>query len=383
MTVAVPAGARQVWRPGTGTSRGTVLVLVGRGEHPGLYGRLGLRLAADGYTVVAPDRRTGDPGPAEVESLLAEHAGGSRVLLGADSGALLAWRLAADARVRPDGLVLAGLPVGGGLFDGDPEAELAARTCCPVHRALLRRDVGFGWGALATHADAGTSPPAALPALPTLLLHGESDPVAPIDAVRVLAGSGSEATLAVVADGVHDVLNDQFHRSAAARLVLFLEEVGKGAVVRDVSPDPDAQRTRPMRARRAAPVHVSARLDYALRAIAELSEASRNGAPVRCEAIALARGVPLNSLVNLMVELRRAGLVNSRRGCEGGYWPARPASRITVAEVVRAVEGEIVSPRPDGPDSWLWQRLGATVSEFLERWSVQDVADGPREASDR
>jgi Rrf2 family protein len=95
---------------------------------------------------------------------------------------------------------------------------------------------------------------------------------------------------------------------------------------------------------------------------------------VRCESIARARGIPLNSLVNLMIELRRLGLVRSHRGCEGGYWLARPASRITVAEVVRAVEGELVSLHAECPESWLWHRLGQAVAEFLEGWTVKDVA---------
>lgn len=172
-------------------------------------------------------------------------------------------------------------------------------------------------------------------------------------------------------DGVHDVLNDRFHRSAAARLVLFLEEIGKGALLRDSVPEP----SKPVRARRAAPIHVSARVDYALRAVAELAGSGR--VPIRCESIAHARGLPLNSLVNLMIELRRAGLAHSQRGCEGGYWLARPASEITVAEVVAAVEGELVSRHADGPDSWLWDRLGQTGAEFLDGWTVEDVAAGP------
>jgi len=233
------------------------------------------------------------------------------------------------------------------------------------------------------------------PRCPPLLLHGETDPIAPVEPVRALAAAHPHVSLAVVKDGLHDVLNDQFHRSAAARLVLFLEEVGKGAVVLPgtAAPIPEpadptaapitaaaapapatstAETARPVRARRAAPLHVSARLDYALRAIAELVSAGGAG-PVRCEAISRARGIPLNSLVNLMVELRRAGLVRSQRGCEGGYWLARPSSAITVADVVRAVEGEIVSLHADGPDSWLWHQLGQTVARFLEGWTVEGV----------
>ncbi|HEV7790867.1 MAG TPA: Rrf2 family transcriptional regulator [Pseudonocardia sp.] len=381
----------EVWSPDGATSRGTAVVLPGRGEHPGVYQRLGRRLAVDGYTVVVADLGTGGaPGgvpdaaaalaldAAAVTALLGEHGGASRVLLGVDSGALLAWRLAVGGEVALDALVLAGLPLTPATAAVPTRrAELAARTACPVHQALLTGDRSFRWGELGTEV---SPPPAALADLPTLILHGEDDRIAPVDPVRELAARHPAADLAVVVDGVHDVLNDQFHRSVAARLVLFLERVGKGAVIRDqvgdgapTREDSAVEPARPVRARRAAPLHVSARLDYALRAVAELITAGGGDLPVRCEAISHARGIPLNSLVNLMVELRRAGLVRSQRGCEGGYWLARPSSAITVADVVRAVEGEVVSLHADGPNSWLWHQLGRTVATFLEGWSVEGV----------
>ncbi|MYW76488.1 RrF2 family transcriptional regulator, partial [Pseudonocardia sp. SID8383] len=114
--------------------------------------------------------------------------------------------------------------------------------------------------------------------------------------------------------------------------------------------------------RRAAPLNVSARLDHALRALAELVAA--DGATVTCDAMARARGVPLNSLVNVMLALRRAGLVTSRRGCEGGYRLARPAGDITVADVVLATEGSIATLR-SGPAAPLWADLERTVANFL------------------
>jgi Rrf2 family protein len=381
----------EVWSPDGARSRGTVVVLPGRGEHPGVYQRLGRRLAVDGYTVVVADLGTGgapggDPDAAAalaldaaaVTALLSEHGGTSRVLLGVDSGALLAWRLAVGGEVALDALVLAGLPLAPATTAvPSRRAELAARTACPVHQALLTGDRSFRWGELGNGV---SRPPAALADLPTLIVHGEVDRIAPVEPVRELAARHPAADLAVVADGVHDVLNDQFHRSVAARLVLFLERVGKGAVIREQVRDGAPARedsavgpARPVRARRAAPLHVSARLDYALRAVAELITAGGSDRPVRCEAISRARGIPLNSLVNLMVELRRAGLVCSQRGCEGGYWLARPSSAITVADVVRAVEGEVVSLHADGPDSWLWHQLGRTVATFLEGWSVEGV----------
>jgi Rrf2 family protein len=350
-TVHTPAAA----------SRGTVVVLAGRGEHGGVYERLGRRLAVDGYTVVVPAAQDADA----VRAAFAAHPDGARILLGSDCGALRAWSHAAAHPGDVDALVLAGLPLGPGEQPVDHESELDLRTSCPVHRALLSDDPSFGWGAL---DQALPDRPAALPDLPTLVVHGAADRVAPLTAVQVLARATPQATLAVVEGGVHDVLNDRFHRSVAARLVLFVEEIGKGSVVRDdtgADATPAPARTR---SRRSGPLHVSARLDYALRAVAELPD-DPDAEPMRCETVARVRSIPLNSLVNLMVDLRRAGLVRSRRGCEGGYWLALPPAEITVADVVRAVDGEIAAV----PDTPVWAELGRTVTEFLETRTLESA----------
>ena len=330
--------------------RGTVVVLVGRGENPGVYARFGRRLAFDGYTVVVPHADATD---AEVTAALAE-VEGARVLLGSDAGALRAWSIAAQN--APDALVLAALPLGDGDVPADHEAEIAARTACPIHRQVLDADPDFHWGELT-----GALPehPEALPDVPTLVLHGEADPIAPVEAVRALTPD-----VAVVRDGVHDVLNDQFHRIVAARVITFLEGVAKGAGF----VEPAAREA--TRSRKAAPLHVSARLDYALRAIAELIV--DDAGPVRCEHIARTREIPLNSLVNIMIQLRKAGLVISRRGCEGGYQLARDAAEITLADVVRATEGAIATVPAGAP----WGDLERTVREYLEERSVLELTTG-------
>jgi len=331
--------------------RGTVVVLVGRGENPGVYARFGRRLAFDGYAVVVPQADASD---AEVTTALSAGQG-ARILLGSDAGALRAWTIA--AATPPDALVLAALPLGdGGPAPVGHDAEIAARTACPIHRQVLDADPDFEWGAL----DATLPPhPEALPAVPTLVLHGEVDPIAPVEAVRALT-----ADVAVVRDGVHDVLNDQFHRIVAARIVTFLEGVAKGAGFAE-STAPEAPRTR-----KAAPLHVSARLDYALRAITQLVDSGEG--PVRCEDIARARNVPLNSLVNIMIQLRKAGLVSSRRGCEGGYQLARDAADITLADVVRATEGAVATVPGGAP----WGDLERTVQQYLEERSVLELTTG-------
>ncbi|MCA1187153.1 MULTISPECIES: Rrf2 family transcriptional regulator [unclassified Saccharopolyspora] len=350
------------WVPET-ASRGHVVVLHGRGEHPGLYERFGRRLAVDGYTVVVPDLGTG---PADWFDGAGDTA---RILVGTDTGALRAWETALETEV--DGLVLAGTPLA--AAPGAPagrEDEIAARTSCPIHRERLSADPDFHWGEL----DAGTAePPQRLPDVPVLLLHGDADAIAPVDPVTRLGAAHPQASTAVFKDGVHDVLNDKVHRSVAARIVLFCEEIAKGAVVL-----PEVAATRSTRVRRAAPVHISARVDYSVRALVELASSGRQQT---CESMARTQGIPLNSLVNLMVELRRGGLVHSQRGCEGGYWPARDAAEITLADVVRVVEGAVTSRHDDAERDAVWTRLGGAVADFLERITIADLAAEQRAAA--
>ena len=92
-----------------------------------------------------------------------------------------------------------------------------------------------------------------------------------------------------------------------------------------------------------AHMHISAKADYAARALVELARDSAN--PLTCEAIASSQEIPFRFLKSVVGELRRAGLVRSQRGCEGGYWLSRPAEEITLLDVVRAVDGEVVTLR--------------------------------------
>src|SRR5204862_1972089 len=98
-----------------------------------------------------------------------------------------------------------------------------------------------------------------------------------------------------------------------------------------------------------AAVRVSAKADYALRAVIELA-AGADG-PVKGDRIAQAQEVPLKFLENILGDLRHAGLVRSQRGVEGGYWLARPAAEIRLADVIRAVEGPLANVRGVRPES--------------------------------
>jgi Rrf2 family protein len=132
-------------------------------------------------------------------------------------------------------------------------------------------------------------------------------------------------------------------------------------------------------------VRVSAKADYALRAVIELA-AGADG-PVKGERIAQAQEIPLKFLENILGDLRHAGIVRSQRGVDGGYWLARPAEEITVAEVVRAVEGPIANVRGLGPEQVeyagsaarlrdVWIAVRANLRAVLERVTIADVARG-------
>jgi Rrf2 family protein len=123
-------------------------------------------------------------------------------------------------------------------------------------------------------------------------------------------------------------------------------------------------------------VRVSAKADYALRAAVELAAAEGAG-PIKGDTLARAQGIPLKFLENILLELRHAGLVLSQRGTEGGYWLARPAVEISVADVIRAVEGPIATVRGQRPEEVsytgsaealrdLWIELRASMRGVLE-----------------
>jgi Rrf2 family protein len=90
-------------------------------------------------------------------------------------------------------------------------------------------------------------------------------------------------------------------------------------------------------------MQISARADYALRAL--LTLAASDGQLVKGESLALAQDLPLRFLENILTDLRRAGLVQSRRGADGGYQLGRPADQITVATVIRVTDGPLASVR--------------------------------------
>src|SRR6201982_3413617 len=96
-------------------------------------------------------------------------------------------------------------------------------------------------------------------------------------------------------------------------------------------------------------MRVSAKVDYAVRAGAELATSAGRG-PVKGDTIAQAQKIPLKFLENILLDLKHAGLVQSQRGAEGGYWLSLPPDKIPLADVIRAVEGPIANVRGQRPE---------------------------------
>ena len=133
-------------------------------------------------------------------------------------------------------------------------------------------------------------------------------------------------------------------------------------------------------------VRISAKTDYAIRATLELA-ATGDGRPVKGETLASAQQLPLRFLENILTQLRHAGLVESRRGAEGGYRLARPGSEITLADVIRAIDGPLAGvsgARPEtldfdgvaAPMRDIWIAVRAALREVLEGVSLADVVAG-------
>jgi Rrf2 family protein len=132
-------------------------------------------------------------------------------------------------------------------------------------------------------------------------------------------------------------------------------------------------------------VRVSAKADYAVRAAIELAAAKEG--PVKGDQVAAAQDIPLRFLENILGELRHSGIVQSQRGAVGGYWLARPAKEITIAEVIRAVEGPLASVRGDRPEALdyhgaaeplqsVWLALRVNIRDVLEGVTLADIVSG-------
>ncbi len=146
-------------------------------------------------------------------------------------------------------------------------------------------------------------------------------------------------------------------------------------------------------------MRITAKVDYAVRAASELAaHAAAYGprSPMKGEAVATAQTIPVRFLEGILAELRRSGIVGSQRGTDGGYWLARPADGITVADVIRAVEGPLADVHGAPPEEvvyrgaaaelqTVWIATRVALREVLEATTLADIAGGslPATVSER
>ena len=132
-------------------------------------------------------------------------------------------------------------------------------------------------------------------------------------------------------------------------------------------------------------MRISAKADYAVRAALELAAAA-DDEPVKGERLAEAQDIPLQFLEHILLELKHARLVQARRGAKGGYWLARPPEEITVADVIRAVEGPLANIHENAPEELhyagpaerlrdVWVAVRAGLRSVLENVTLADVAE--------
>lgn len=132
-------------------------------------------------------------------------------------------------------------------------------------------------------------------------------------------------------------------------------------------------------------MRVSAKADYAVRAAVELAAAGEG--PTKGERLADAQEIPLQFLEHILLELKHSGIVRARRGAKGGYWLARPADEVSVADIVRAVEGPIANVQSMAPEAIeyrgsaahlqeVWIAVRASLRSVLEEVTLADLVSG-------
>jgi Rrf2 family protein len=132
-------------------------------------------------------------------------------------------------------------------------------------------------------------------------------------------------------------------------------------------------------------VRISAKAEYSVRAAIVLAAAPAG--PVKADEISESQGIPVSFLENILTDLRNAGIVNSQRGADGGHWLARPAEEVTLADVIRAVDGPLATVHGLPPEATrygelaeplrdVWIALRANIRIVLEQVTLMDVVSG-------
>jgi Rrf2 family protein len=135
-------------------------------------------------------------------------------------------------------------------------------------------------------------------------------------------------------------------------------------------------------------LQVSAKTDYALRAASELAlAATEEAGPIKGDWISETQGIPKKFMENILHDLKRSGIVRTRRGASGGYWLALPAEEITLAAIIRAVEGPLANVWGVWPEvveysgaaenlQQVWIAVRANLRAVLESVTLADVVEG-------
>jgi Rrf2 family protein len=132
-------------------------------------------------------------------------------------------------------------------------------------------------------------------------------------------------------------------------------------------------------------VKLSAKAEYACLAVLALAGTGPDDPPLRIREIAEEYGIPERYLVQILLQLKGAGLVVSTRGASGGYRLARPAQRISIGEVLAAIDGPQPDREPTGPAARalaaVWRKVQAAERAVLDRTTIADLAESasPRE----
>lgn len=132
-------------------------------------------------------------------------------------------------------------------------------------------------------------------------------------------------------------------------------------------------------------MYISAKVDYAVRALCTLADA--DGQAVTAESLAQAQGLPAKFLESILNDMRRAGLLLSQRGAEGGYRLSKPAKEISVADVIRPLDGPLAEIRGQRPEAAsyegsaehlrdVWVAVRASLRQVLEHVTIADIVAG-------
>lgn len=218
--------------------RGRIVILQGRGDDPTYYKRLGSRISVDGYTAFVPTKTASSThNAAQIWNDVSEDWDDENPVLAVtvDSAAGFLTHAIAENLLHtvPDGLILTGiaLPAANTWQEAD---ELSLRSACPAHGAVVEAAVETE--SLVTSDVEPIKP--VLPKLkdeikargtvPSVIIHGTDDVIAPIDQVRTLLQNWTSAEFIAIRTGLHDIINDVNHRTVAAEIISFAERLRQG-----------------------------------------------------------------------------------------------------------------------------------------------------------